>query len=559
MASAAMPAQPVAAAPPLRGSAAGSTWLLIAILALVALQIAMIFTRAINWDEFFHFSQIVRYARGEKVSLLQSPFLPLFSWVPGTTELATSDIRVIRMMMVPCEIAILFAVYGCARAFVPRPQALLTVLAYAGAGYVMTNMFVLRADPLATALGMGALWVVLAKPLRLGWLLLSAALLVLALACTIKSVFYGFPILGALMWRHAEIARPLRLAIFGALGTALVGSALFVALPLAETGLLAKAAPLQRLALASLDRMFGAGLFPEGGYLLSQLGKAPYVPIAIGVGLWQWFAREKAWEARVAIVLLLVPFLTAAIYRNSYPYNFVFTLAPAMPVIALGLAWFVERYGMKLVMIVIGAGIGLVLLNEDRQPAKNQIALERGAYEIFAEPVTYIDNNGMIGRFDRAVPTFSTGWGLAGYYAQGKPRYKRAMETHVVPMVIANSATLAHALLDMPSEEVLLPEDVAALRENYIPHWSGIFVAGKTVEAGKGAEAIDVLVPGPYTVEGADTVIDGEPAAVGDVVTLERGSHTVGRDASTQVVLRWGDHLPVPAMPGPEGAMFTQY
>ncbi|MBS7668481.1 hypothetical protein [Croceicoccus gelatinilyticus] len=554
-----MPAQPVAAPPPTRDTEACSTWPLIAVLALVALQIAMIFTRAINWDEFFHFSQIVRYTGGENVSLLQSPFLPLFSWVPGTTELATSDIRVIRLLVVPCEIAILLAVYGCARAFVLRPQALLTVLAYAGAGYVMTNMLVLRADPLATALGMGALWVVLARPLRLGWLLLSAALLILALACTIKSVFYGFPILGALMWRHAEIARPLRLAIFCGLGAALVGGSLFLASPLGETGILTKAAPLQRLALASLDRMFGSGLFPEGGYLLSQLGKAPYVPIAIGVGLWQWFGREKAWEARVAIVLLMVPFLTAAIYRNSYPYNFVFTLAPAMPVIALGLAWFVERYGMKLVMIVIGASIGLVLLNEDRQPAKNQIALERGAYEIFAEPVTYIDNSGMVGRFDRAVPTFSTGWGLAGYYAQGKPRYKRAMETHVVPMVIANSATLAHALLDMPSEEELLPEDVAALRENYIPHWSGIFVAGKTVEAGRGLETIDVLVPGRYTVEGSGTAIDGKSAALGEVVTLSRGEHTVERDPTRQVLLRWGVNLPVPAIPEPEGAMFTQY
>lgn len=532
---------------------------LMAIAALVGVQIAMIFTRAINWDEFFHFSQIVRYTGGEKVSLLQSPFLPLFSWVPGTTELATSDIRVIRLLMVPCEIAILLAIYGCARVFVLRPQAMLTVLAYAGAGYVTTNMLVLRADPLATALGMGALWVVLARPLRLGWLLLSAALLVLALACTIKSVFYGFPILGALIWRYSELARPLRLAIFGALAAALAGGSLFLAAPLGDTGLLAKAAPLQRLALASLDRMFGAGLFPEGGYLLSQLGKAPYVPIAIGVGLWQWFAREKAWEARVAIVLLLVPFLTAAIYRNSYPYNFVFTLAPAMPVIALGLAWFVERYGIKLVMIIIGASIGLVLLNEDRQPAKNQIALERGAYEIFAEPVTYIDNSGMVGRFDRAIPTFSTGWGLAGYYAQGKPRYKRAMETHVVPMVIANSATLAHALLDMPSEEELLPEDVAALRENYIPHWSGIFVAGKTVEAGRGLETIDVLVPGRYTVEGSGTAIDGKSAALGEVVTLSRGKHTVERDATRQVVLRWGVNLPVPAIPEPEGAMFTQY
>ena len=536
-----------------------SRWVLLAIFALLAVQVAMVFTRAINWDEFFHFGQIVRYAVGEKVPLLQSPFLPMFAWVPGTTDMAIGDIRVIRLLMVPYELAILLAIYGCSRAFVPRPQALLAVLAYAGAGYVLTNMLVLRADPMATALGMGALWIVLARPLRAAWLALCAVLLLLAMACTIKSVFYGFPILGALLWRHEEIARPQRKAIFAALAAAVIGGIAFLSLPLGQTGVLAKAAPLQQLALASIDRMFGAGLFPEGGYLLSQLGKAPYVPIAIAVGLWQWFAREKTCSARVGIALLLVPFLTAAIYRNSYPYNFVFTLAPAAPVIALGLAWFVERYGMKLVMLVIGASIGLVLLNEDRQPAKNQIALERGAHEIFGGPVTYIDNSGMVGRFTRAVPTFSTGWGLAGYQVQGKPRYKHAMEKHVAPMVIANSGTLANALIGTPSDEVLLPEDVAALRGNYIPHWSGIFVAGKIVEPGQGTETIEVLVPGRYTLEGADTVLDGKAVPVGEVVVLPRGSHNIARDPSRQVILRWGDHLPVPATPEPEGAMYTQY
>ena len=89
----------------------------------------------------------------------------------------------------------------------------------------------------------------------------------------------------------------------------------------------------------------------------------------------------------------------------------------------------------------------------------------------------------------------------------------------------------------------LFEDDKATLRDNYIPHWGPIWVAGKSIVAPVQDAKITILVPGLYTVEGGAVSIDDRHVAAGDTLTLVRGEHRITAEKPGVVRLRWGSHL----------------
>src|SRR3546814_4039904 len=58
--------------------------LLCAMLAgVLLLQVELVFSKSVNWDEFFHFSQIHQHLLGRPAPWLQAPFVALSFWVPA--------------------------------------------------------------------------------------------------------------------------------------------------------------------------------------------------------------------------------------------------------------------------------------------------------------------------------------------------------------------------------------------------------------------------------------------------------------------------------------------
>ncbi|AKM10153.1 hypothetical protein [Croceicoccus naphthovorans] len=541
-------------------SRASIVWPATGLMLIVLLQIVLVYSRAINWDEFFHYSLIASHARGEAVSLLQTPFVPLFAWVPTLDGLPTDHVRLIRWMMIPFEMVTLAAVFGVARQLVPTRAALVTTMAYAAGGYVFSQMLVLRADPIATALLMTALWLTFRRETNIASVLLSAVLFGIAMACTIKSVFYAFPITGALMYRRANFVPWMRcstitlLTILGALVLVLI------VLPVDRTLSSGPWAQVHVLAMQSWERMFSGGLFPNGIYLITQIGKALYLPVLLGLGVFFLWQRERAWPDRAALFLFLVPLLTVAFYRNSYPYYYVFVLAPAMAVAAVAVPLLTERYGLKMVTLVIAGNAAVLAISDDRQTARAQDEVVIAAHQIFSSPVAYFDNHGMIGDFQRAVPIFASGWSLADYHRAGRPAYAEAMARQPVPMLIPTAA-LSFAVSDItePANQVLLPEDAMAIRDNYIEHWGPIFVAGKKIASGRSLREIHIAIPGPYTVEDGALIIDGNLVPVGGVTVLSRGHHRIMPSRDTDAILRWGNHLPMPINDPPTAPIMNGY
>src|SRR3546814_15914199 len=74
------------------------------------------------------------------------------------------------------------------RRFADRETALLCGLIYATGGYVFLHAFALRADMIAAALLMTALWLILCRPLRGREIALILLLVGLAFVSTIKAV-----------------------------------------------------------------------------------------------------------------------------------------------------------------------------------------------------------------------------------------------------------------------------------------------------------------------------------------------------------------------------------
>lgn len=530
-----------------------------ALLIVLALQIELVFSKSINWDEFFHFSQIHQHLLGRPAPWLQSPFVPLFSWVPGLPGDNISHIQLIRLMILPFEVIAIAAIVGMARRFASFETALLCGLLYATGGYVFLHAFALRADMIAAALLAVAMWIGICRPLRAAEIAALLLLLALAFVSTIKAILYAPAFFGIALYRLEN--RKSRIALAVIVGAAaLVGALLLWSAPhLPVAGPTGWLRDIGELGNDAAGRMFGDGFFVQAWALHKQILFAPVLTAAILLAVAHACKPERSPMERTLLLMLLAPLATIAIYRNAFPYHFVFILPPAMVAIAPAIAPVVRRFGAAPLAAILLASALLLSFVEDRRVLPRQTAIISGIHTIFPEPVTYIDNSGMAGDFPRAINHFAGGWGLEKYHRADKPLYTRAMAVEPVPMLLANNVILQNPFFDQNLGDRLLPADEQTLRENYIPHWGFVYVAGRMFPAGASSISWDVAVPGTYTVEGGDVMINGKHRRRGSLVYLARGDHMVKSSTTSNATLRWGDHLVRPTVSWPEGPLFTIY
>ena len=533
--------------------------LYLALALVLLLQVALVFTKSVNWDEYFHFSQIHQHLLGRPAPWLQAPFVALFFWVPSLPGDNIDHILFVRLLILPFELVTIASVAAMASRLAGRETALLCGLIYATGGYVFLHGFALRADMIAASLLMTALWIGLCRPLRRTEMTIAALLVGLAFLSTIKAVLYAPAFLGVALFRLQEARRRgvLVVAAIFLLCASLLLLALTPHLPTAGPASVLR--DIGELGRASIDRMFSGGLFRQGGWLVRQIVLAPLFSAAIlGAALYAcWRGRDR--RERLFILLMLAPLATIAVYRNAFPYHYAFVLAPAAVAIAPVVDYLRRRFGAVAVATLPIAGAVLLFISEDHDVLPRQRLIDAGIQQIFPVQVTYIDNSGMVGDFPRAVPHFASGWGLENYTRSGVPQYSRALHAEPVPMLLANNAILRSPLGDTPYRGPLHPRDAEILRTNYIPHWGRVFVAGRVIAPGTAPVTIDVAVPGRYTIEGAGVGIDGTTYRAGDVVTLSRGVHRVAGERSAKVTLRWGKHLPRPDFAWPSGPIYTEY
>jgi hypothetical protein len=533
--------------------------LVAAFAAALLLQLELVFDRPMNWDEFYGLTETHAFVEGHLTDALQVLYARVFFWVAWLPLDAIGQLRAARLGMFGFELFTTASIYAMARRFTEPLPAAIAALAYLTGGYVFQHGFSFRADPMAAALLMGALWILLRSRLDAKAIIGAALLIGLAVLATIKIVFYlpAFAGIAWLRWAEAEFSRTMlrRLLALAAAGTAF--SLMFVAL----TILTLPKAEVQRASTTvsvSGRMMFSEGLFPQGPYLLVALLSAPIVAWLLLTAPMELKRARLPRPSAIALIGLMLPLASVVLYRNSFPYFYVFILPPVMVGAAMAARALTARFSPIMLMAALVANAAVVSAVTPREVLGTQRRILSAVHEIFPRSVAYFDFPGMVVDFPKAN-FFMTGWGLKRYQLGEFPSFTDVMARETVPLLLVDKEVLARNQTGPEPAAELLPQDAAALRNGFIEHWGPIWVAGRRFPAGGKAVDFPIYAPGTYTLEGGEARIDERSYAAGDLVALGRGPHRFEPASDIETRLRWGDHLRRPAKPFPGGEVFKDF
>lgn len=550
-------------------------WPALAIALVLALQAFLVLTRAINWDEFWYYTQIEKYARDGFAPPLQALHVHLFGWLTALPGNGVDHIVTGRIAMFAAELATLGSIWAITSHFTDRKTGLLCVLAYLGSIYTMQHGFAFRTDPLAASLAMGALVILLKS--RLGWLGIGGFALLLGLAgmVTIKVALFA-PAFAGIAWMRLKEADSPRamfarlagcaigaLAAFGAfygMHQLAIETPAVAAQAAAKPGAAAGAAAATVKSAADYSISLGAPYYSK--YLKDFTFFSPLQLLLIVVGAFALIDARLPRQRKIALAAMLAASLCFFFYRNTLPYFYPFILAPVI----CGAAPLLQTVSKRFSVLAATAPLALFSIVhwtiEPQSPIDRQRAIVDAARTIFPEPVHYFDFPGMLGSFEKANP-FMTNWGMANYKAAGVPVMRQAMLTLPVPLVLVseqeNYPTFRQLLTTTGPSPYFVDEDAAALRDNYLRFWGPYWLAGKAVPADGAEHSEEFLVPGPYTVRDAPVIVNGTEYAPGAIVRLERGVHVLQAAGPAPARLIWGERLEAPGFAPPERPYWTDF
>lgn len=317
--------------------------LLISLLVAVAARFFVVFNNEINWDEFYFLSQLYAFEAGTLDRALQTIHVRFFGWLAAVSGNEAEQIIAARLVMLAFQIVTGWFIYKTARLYMSQNAALFSVFCYYSFSYVIWQGTSFRTDPIATCLLMAGLYYLAAYPRSLRHAFFAGGAIGLAGMVTIKSVFF-VPVFAVVILSHMIHAGRswLRPFVFG-MTTGLAALTLFVLLYLWHKSGMAAASVEKSgtMVSGSMQKTIG---FSEAArvysYFIYSLPRNIVFWSFVAGGVVLALARLRNRDARCkALVLLsfLLPLLSVAFYRNSFPYYFVFILAPAT--ILCGLLW----------------------------------------------------------------------------------------------------------------------------------------------------------------------------------------------------------------------------
>lgn len=526
------------------------------ILCVLVAMAGMSWTRNVNWDEFYFLSHVHAHLDDRLDRPLQTVFVHAFGWLAEVSGNEVDQIAIARLVMLGFFAASCLALHRIAATLTTERSADIAVLAFVTSGFAIAHGSSFRADPMAAGLLMCALALMMTTRMGLLHILTAAVFCALALLVTVKSALYLPVFIGALVWRWNTRGLVLRCLTAAVLALA-IAAALFVwhaaGITPAE-GADAKT----NLGDAARVTLGGSGLLPRWPEL------SLWLMFSMGAVLLVLAGFGAASGARLKTVLLLfaMPLLSVLLYRNAFPYFFPFAVPPLMIAVAVGAQAMTDGLIRKLALVLmIASGLiqtqrALVERNADQHATIAEV------HRIFPEPVTYIDQNGMISSFDRQGFFMST-WGIATYRAAGKPIFADLIADTRPPLLLANRAELYAALrpaMDDSRFLGLLPEDALILRQSYVHHAGAIWLAGQEVTLANGMATAELPFPGSYRVE-ADTpvMIGATQASSGEVVTLGGGEIEILGPKGTKVRLIWNTAAAPAQISLPETGLYAGF
>lgn len=527
-----------------------------------------LFITNINWDEFFYLSFIYDYQRGMPLSRFQTFHVHLFGWL---TSLPGNDIHQVfaaRVVIWLLMCGSSWFIYAIARKFCTNLASLVAVLLYLSFSYVMDHGLSFRTDPICVIFIVAALYILLNEDRVRHHIPVSAALLAVAMMISIKSAFYlptfGIILLAGFVTREGKWDAVKGVILFFiVLGGVFLILYQFHGLSLTD---LKRADPTIFLTSVGSKVLLWDDLFPRLPYIVRAVQENLFIwgLVIFGVlGMIRRIVRKEERKLGLVLLALLVPIGSLVIYRNAFPYFFVF-LMPAVVILggvgcdvllARGREIETKIYGVIIVVILFAQG-GMFFAHYVSKFPDQTIAQKETIeliHRMFPNPVPYIDRSSMVPSY-RKVGFFMSTWGMESYRARGEPVMAMILKSEEPKFLIVNSRALNLSEPRVGGETTstykLLDDDHRILRENFVHHWGVVYIAGKQFDLRPSEpETFRVLISGVHTLNSpVPLLIDGVIYEPGEQVELNQGTHRIeaigGRG---HVVLRWGVNLYRPA------------
>jgi len=528
--------------------------------ACLSAQLYLVFFKSFNWDEFLHYNFVYQLNAGTLNLPFQVLHLRTLWWVPQMSEDIVGQMLAARVFIWVIHLLTLLMIYGLARNFTNVANSLFAAFAYLTAGYVFTQAFSIRSDPFVTATLMGALFLMASGKLSLLKALVIGALIGLAGLMTLKAVLYA-PCFAGLAWlRLQETQR--KAEFLGKLTVILIAAmAIFGALYLYYGS--ANVAEVGRPAERTSELSFYLRWFTIGGPHASYIGGAaifclPFL-VCLVVAPFAWKRAGLKPDSKLALLGFVAPLASLLFYKNTFPYFFVFILAPAAVAIAPALGLARDRYGNAFLSLALSLIPLALAVLEPRDVLVRQRALIDYVHREFPEKPGYLDYSYMIVDYPRILPFLTSGNGARLYIEQGDAIVGREIDRGNVPFIIANKEEVLAALEDRPVPGIFLPVDLAAMRGNYVRQWDVLWREGRFIPAGTGTFEFQLRRGGNFVLDGNDLVIDGQALSHGTSITLSKGHHVVGGERNAPSTLWRGGRLPSAPPNVPMGEMFTKF
>ncbi|HAU21560.1 MAG TPA: hypothetical protein DCS24_03030 [Erythrobacter sp.] len=513
---------------------------------LLAAQIYLIFYKSFNWDEFLHYSQVYMVKEGALTSLFQVLHVRILSWVPLVADSLVDQLILARFFMWSCTCVTLAAIYGLARQFTSQINAIFAAVAYLSAGYVFTHSFSIRADPMATATLMVSLYVLAAGRLTLQRAIIVGALVGLAGMITAKSVFYAPCFAGLAWWRFTRDGGDWKF-IVKLLAIFLAALASFLLIYTAHKSGLPQAVQ----AAASPSATFKGGgrwFFSEDRFALFYFAKQSLLAVVFIICL---FLAPRAWRkehadrsALIAMVGLVAPLLVVILYRNTFPYFYVFLFAPIAVAIAPAIGQFRQRYGNFIALGLFSVSPLALLITEPRDVIGRQIAMIDYVHQEYPDKVEYLARSGAIADYPRVIKSLTTGNGIRAYFESGDPIVAKKITSGELAFVLATQTAITAALEGRQVPKAFLDEDIEALSSNFVQQWGPLYRAGKEIPAGENAFQFEVPHKGSFILDGAKLSLNGRALTHGKEIVLDAGVHEATGLRENRMILWRGNKLP---------------
>ncbi len=515
-----------------------------------AIHVSMILGRSINGDEFWFYSQVEIVARGEAIQPLQTIHTRAFAWwLPRLPGNEIDHIRIARLFMLGCLAVTGFGIYAIARAFADHRAALIAAAAYLGAGYVLQHGTSFRVDPIVAAFLTNALAVAIRTNLSARWIVVLGILVGFAAMVTIKFILWAPAFAGAALWRwQARKFEWHYLARWIAAGAvALAVFALLFTLHSIHQGMLSAEDSATGTLTSSGERMFGLNDFIYIEFMGAAAAKSlPLAAMALMVPF-VLISQDLPAVRKWSVAGLWIVALTPIYYQNSSPYAYVFFLPPIAATTAFAAPYLAKRYSYAALAgaIAISALTAWAVDRRDVLPQQQQLL---GAiHTSFPEASHYFDCCGMLGSLKKANG-FRSPFGIENYLAAGRPEFRDAMLAQTLPLAINNNDDFSTLFAGDASQ--FLAEDAAVLRENFIPFWGDIYIAGIEL-APETRRNWSLLVPGIYTARG-EMIVNGKKIADGSLIELQRGTLDLENTGPEPSRLVWGKRPQAPQYAPPE-------